>query len=207
MTATAIGSYATTSALKAMIGTTDSDDDAVLGLICDRVNAYIEFTTKRVIAPVSSATFLLDGDGLSSLYFPRGIRAITALSVASATGGTRDLLAATDYYLRPLAQDRIPGWPAMYVVLSDKVTGSHSVFGKGRETVSMTATTGWAAIPDEITELALAIAQRAWNNRAAGLQDQPAFDEHGRPVIARFISGRDKETLASYTAHRPQVIG
>lgn len=206
MTATAIGSYATTALLKGMIGTTDSDDDATLGLICDRVNAYIEFVTKRPICPVTTATYLLDGDGLTHLYFPRGLRSVTELAIGDFTGDTLDVLDPGDYFVRPLAQDRATGWPALWVVLNDRPIGLHRFFAKGRSTVSITATTGWAAIPDEITELALAVAQRAWNNKAAGLQDQPAFDEHGRPVIARFISGRDKETLAGYTIRRKQVL-
>jgi hypothetical protein len=205
--ATSIGAYATTTLLKAMIGTTDSDDDPVLTQICDRVNAYIEFATKRVLAPIASATYLVDGTGLTHLYFSPGIRAITELKIGDFTGDTLDTIASGDYFLRPLAQDRVPGWPAMYVELSDRPAGLHRVFHKGRQTVSLTATTGWPAIPDEITELALAVAQRAWNNKAAGLQDQPAFDEHGRPVIARFISGRDKETLKAYTVKQPAVQG
>jgi len=76
MTATAIGSYATTAALKSLIGTTDSNDDTLIGLICDRVNSYIEDVTGRVMAPIASAIYLLDGDGTDRLYFPRGIRAM-----------------------------------------------------------------------------------------------------------------------------------
>jgi hypothetical protein len=200
--ATAIGAYATTSSLKALIGTTDSNDDTLLGLICDRTNALIEERTGRVIAPVSSATFLLDGDGSDRLYFPRGIRAITSLGVATrsqpSTGGTYTTQTSTNYDIRPLAQDRQQGWPAFWVCLLDTSTQSR-YFPKGYNTVTMTATTGWAAIPDEITDLALQVAQRAWNARQQGFQDVAGVDEMGRPVVARFLSGRDRVTLDQYT--------
>jgi len=209
VTATAIGAYATTSLLKAMIGTTDSDDDATVGLVCDRVNAYIESTTGRVIAPISSATYLLDGSGLTHLYFPKGIRAVTALSIGDTTGDTLDAVNASDILLRPLVQDRDNGWPAMYLYLSDVPvsTVARKRFPKGRANVSMTCTAGWAAIPDEITDVALAIAQRAWNNLKSGLQDAQGLDEQGRPVVARYVSGRDREVLRRYTLREPQVFG
>ena len=103
MTATAIGSYATTAALKSLIGTTDSNDDTLIGLICDRVNSYIEDVTGRVIAPIASAIYLLDGDGTDRLYFPRGIRAITLLEIAEYTGGSygRPRTSASTDGLRP----------------------------------------------------------------------------------------------------------
>src|SRR3954469_5452836 len=113
--ATAIGAYATTAALKALIGTTDSDDDAVLALLCDRVNAYIEQVTGRVLAPVTSAVFLLDGDGTNRLYFPRGIRAVSLLEIADVTDGSYNTETSTNYRLRPPDHERKPGWPATWL--------------------------------------------------------------------------------------------
>src|SRR4051812_23476236 len=106
---TAIGAYATTAALKARANIGDTTDDTVLGTICDQVNQYIETKTRRVLAPVGSATFLLDGNGQDCFEFARGIRAITDLSVGDVTGGTRITLASTEYFLRPAAHDRLPG--------------------------------------------------------------------------------------------------
>lgn len=197
--ATAVGSYATTSALKALIGKTDSDDDTIIGLICDRVNGYIESPggTGRVIAPVSSAAYLLDGDGSDRLYFPRGIRAITLLEIANYTGGTYATELATNYVLRPPAHERSVGWPATWLHLTNAST-QHRVFPPGYDTVRMTATTGFAAIPDEITNLALIVAQRAWNARESGYQNVDGVDEQGRPIVARFFELPEYSVLQGY---------
>ena len=108
MTATAIGSYATTAALKTLIGTTDSNDDTLIGLICDRVNMYIESETRRVLAPIASTTYLYDGDGSSVLFLPLpvdkapigGIRAITLVEFRDYTGDTFSTVTSGDYFLR-----------------------------------------------------------------------------------------------------------
>ena len=160
MTATAVGAYATASLLQGLIGgdqTFDAADTTLMGLLCDRVNAYIEDVTGRVLAPVASATFLLDGTGSDRLYFPRGIRAVSQLQIADATGGSYTTETSTNYFLRPAAHERVPGWPATWLILSNMST-QHRRFPMGYDTVRMTATTGWAAIPDEVINLALVVA-------------------------------------------------
>jgi hypothetical protein len=194
---TAIGAYATTSSLKQLIGKTDSNDDTLIGLICDRVNAEIERITQRVVAPVSSATFTLDGDGSDRFFFPRGVRAITALEYASSTGGSYTAWTTTHYVVRPVDHERTPGFPGFWVVLTD--IASPRRFPVGYGTVRMTATTGWAAIPDDVTQLALVIGQRVWNARQAGQQQLMATDEMGRPYIAQFFDSRDRWTLKQYS--------
>src|SRR3990167_8004386 len=197
MTATAIGSYATTAALKSLIGTTDSNDDTLIGLICDRVNSYIEDVTGRVMAPIASAIYLLDGDGTDRLYFPRGIRAISLLEIADYTGDSYTTETATNYLIRPPAHERLNGWPATWLHLSNRST-QHKVFPIGYDTARMTATTGFAAIPDDITNLALIVAQRAWNGRQSGYQNIEGTDEQGRPFIARFFQLPNYQTLLRY---------
>lgn len=212
MTATAIGSYATTASLKAMIGTTDSDDDAVLGLICDRVNQYIESYTRSVLAPISSTTYLYDGDGSSRIYLPfpvdkapiGGLRAVTQVEIAPYTGATFDVGTLGDFLLR--GKKSMTG-PYQWLQFSDRPLGTYTSYRAGLQNIRVTGTAGWAAIPDDIIEVALAIAQRAWNNRQSGLQDAQGLDENGRPVVARFLSGRDFETLNRYKAQYPAVIG
>lgn len=205
---TAIGAYATTSALKARLfaaGVTDTADDTLMGTICDQVNGYIESPSGagRVLAPVSSATYLIDGDGTNTVYFPNGIRAVTALSVADYTGGTKAAITEnTDWFLRPLSQDRQPGWPAMWIILAD-VGGSRPVFPAGYSTISMTATTGWAAIPDEITNVALTLAVRMWHGRQSGQAEIIGNDENGSPVVSRFLSTTDRMILKQFRRITP----
>lgn len=200
---TATGAYATAALLKARAAIGDTVDDTELGKVCDQVNQYIETFTGRVLAPVASATYLIDIEApCRRFHFPRGIRAISALSVGDGTGETRTALAATDYFARPLAQDRRPGWPATWVYLSDVAT-ARTYFPRGFEVVSMTATTGWDAIPDDIIEVALVAATRAWHGVNTGQAEIVGTDEMGRPLVSRFFSARDLATLRTYAVDVP----
>lgn len=208
MTATAIGAYATATLLKGRTGITDTTDDTVLGAICDQVNQYIETKTRRVLAPISSATYLYDGDGSRSLYLPfpadtppiGGIRAITLCEIALYTSAAYTTLASTQYFLRQRVG--MTG-PFEKLLFTDYPTGLTASFPKGYATVRITATAGWAAIPDDITELALVAATRAWHAVQAGQADIIGTDEMGRPLVSRFFSARDLETLATYSVDIP----
>lgn len=203
MTATAIGAYATAALLKTSLGVTDSTDDTALGLVCDRINAYVELFTGRVLAPIASAAIKLDGDGSRELRYPKGIRAVTLLEIADYTGAAYQTIAAGDYFLRPGPAGLRPGWPYTRIMLSDHPAGSHTRFSAGLDTVRMTATTGWTAIPDDVTELAITAATRAWHSAQAGQSDIVGTDEMGRPLVSRFFSARDLGTLRTYSVDIP----
>lgn len=203
MPATAIGAYATLAGVHGRLGFPETTDDAEITKICDQVNGYIESAPVcgRVLAPISSATYLIDGDGTDRIFFRNGIRTVSAISVGDYTGSARTALASTDYFLRPSAFDLPNGWPATYLVLSD--LGSRRSFPRGFETVSVTATTGWAAIPDEITDIALTAAVKAWHATQSGQVDIAGTDAMGAPVISRFFSLKDKEVLRAYSVNLP----
>jgi hypothetical protein len=205
---TAIGAYATAAALKARAGITDTTDDTLLGTICDQVNQYIESKTHRVLAPISSATYLYDGDGSRCLSLPRpavgppigGIRAVTSLEIAQYTSAAYVTIDASQYFLRSMV-----GMTGPYeeLLFTDYPTGMYAAFPRGLSTVRLTGTAGWAAIPDDITELALVAAIRAWTARQAGQSDIVGTDEFGRPLISRFFSTRDMGTLYAYSTDIP----
>jgi len=196
---TAVGAYATTAAVKARLGISDATDDALIATFCDQVNQFIESPqgTGRILAPIGSTTYLLDGDGSSELYFARGIRAVSALAVGDYTGDTRDPISPGEYFLRPLEQDRDPGWPPMWLMLSDRAT-SRRRFPVGFETVSLTCTAGWAAIPDDITDVALTTVVRMWHARQSGQVDVVGNDETGEPIVSRNIAPSHWKTLKAY---------
>lgn len=239
MTATAIGSYATQAALAAQIGngqTYAGADVTLQGLICDRVNQYLESQMGQVVAPISSATYLYDVPphnvgptyrwfsstaispsfvaGPTHLFLPEpqgsavpgigGIRSATLVEVAPFSGGTYVTLDSRDYFLRGNAG--MTG-PFRWLVFSDHPVGSYRAWPEGYATVRVTGTAGWAAIPDDLTMLALGVAQRAWNARQAGYQNVEGVDEQGRPVVARFFQLPDFQTLKGYTLKRQQVLG
>lgn len=208
MTASAVGAYATASALKQVAGITDTTDDTLLGLVCDRVNQYIETTCRQVIAPITSAAYLYDGNGLSRIFLPTpvsasylgigGARAVTLVEFAPYSNGTFATVASTDYVLRQ--RFNVSG-PYRWLHMSDQAVGTYHDFPEGQANIRVTMTAGWNAIPDDITETALSIALHAWNARQAGYID--ATDLTGVPPIARYVSGRDRETLKRYTLRPP----
>jgi hypothetical protein len=203
--ATAIGTYATLAAVKTRLGITNSTDDALLSTLCDQINQHIETVVGRVLAPVASAIYLFDGDGSRVLRVTAGIRAVTLLEIAPETGAAYVTIAAGEYFLRPLAQERQLGWPATKIVMSDRPSAgtAYSYFPRGLSTARVTMTTGWAVIPDDVAELAITATVRAWTARMAGQADVIGTDEYGKPIISRYLSGRDRDTLRDYSRELP----
>jgi hypothetical protein len=204
--ATAIGAYATASLVKARLfaaGVTDTADDTLIGTICDQVNQFIEGPAgaQRVLAPITSAIYLFDGDNSNYLIYPPGIRAVSLLEIADYTGGAFTTVTSTEYFLRPLAQDRdSPQHPATQVWLGDQ--GTYRYFRLGWANVRITMTTGWAAIPDDITDVALTTAVRAWHARQSGQADIIGNDDTGAPLVSRYVAPHHRGILAAY---RPLV--
>lgn len=213
MVATAIGSYATTAALKALIGTTDSDDDSLLGTICDRVNQHIETETRQPICPIGSRTYLYDipdttrrGLGTSRIFAPMpvdaptkgigGLRAVTLVEYGGYSGATYSTLASTDYFLRE--RKGVIG-PYQWLCFSDRPLGSYSSFATGRATIRVTGTAGWDAIPDDLTQVALLIAQKMWNARAVGREPT----EDGLPPVAAMTTNLERGTMWNYRLRMP----
>ena len=205
--ATAIGAYATTALVKARLlaaGVTDTTDDTLIGTIVDQTNQWIEGPAGvgKVLAPVSSAAYLFDGDGSNCLVYLPGIRAISLLEMADYTGGTFATVASTEYFLRPLAQDRgSPQHPASQIWLGDR--GTYRYFRLGFANVRVTMTTGWAAIPDDIIDVALTTAVRAWHARQSGQADIIGNDETGAPLVSRYVAPHHRGIIQSYRSLVP----
>lgn len=211
----AIGSYATIANVKKRLASSDSysaDDDAVLTSLCDAINGWIELKSLRVLAPVDSTTYLFDaGDWTengSVLNIPAGIRAVASLKLAPATGQPLVLVPAVEYLLLPRTQHRQPGYPATRLLLhnaggSASVSRAYSGYG----IAELVGDFGWAAIPPEIRELAETAVVRAWHGRQAGQSDIVGSDENGAPIVSRFISSKDRETLKAYHPYGGVMIG
>ena len=202
--ATAVGTYATLAdtKLRLGLGTATTTDDTLLQDLCDQVNGWIEATTGRVVAPYAG-TYTFDGyEALDDVTFPvrMGIVALSSLEIAQQTGGTFSTIPATDYFLNPPSASREPGWPAFRLLLSDVPSGSnpYPYFPAGYQNVRMAGTFGWSAIPDELIDVALTTTVRAWHARQAGQADIVGTDEYGRPLVSRYVSGRDKATVTRF---------
>ena len=201
--ATAIGAYATSAAVKTRMKRTDTADDTFIQTLCDQINGWIEspFGAGRPIAPYT-ATYTFDGSdwrfGGTVLVVKRGIRTVTTLKLASATGESYTTIASTDFYLRPPTQDRTNGAPATRIHISDVPAGGFTNAELGFDTAEVAGDYGWDAIPDELKDVAETAVVRAFSARAGGQSDLIGNDETGQPLVSRFLSGDHRRTIESY---------
>lgn len=209
---TAIGDYATVVNVKKRLASTDSysaDDDAVLLSLCSGINAWIESPAgaDRVLAPIASATYTFDRSAWSNngtvLWFRNGIRAVTSLRISAGTGLALQTVPASEYLVLPRSQDRSSGWPGTRIVLHNGGgTSPFSEVSAGHGTSELVMTTGFDAKPDDIIELAETAVVRAWHGRQAGQADIIGSDEEGAPIVSRYVSAKDRETLNAYRWRR-----
>ena len=157
--------------------------------------------TVALVSTPQTALYYFDGDGGRVLWFD--VRSVSELAIATMTGGSYTVIPATDYFLRPLPQDRSAGWPATRIELSDWPTGSAWYFWPGYNTVRVKAVIGWPAIPDDIAGVALTTVVRAWHARQSGQTDIVGTDETGAPIVSRYIPAADWATLKAYRVAPP----
>jgi hypothetical protein len=155
--------------------------------------------TVALVSTPQTALYYFDGDGGRTLYVDH--RGIAELAIATQTGGSYTVLAATDYFSRPLPQSRDPGWPATRIELSD--VGSYWYFPVGYSTVRAKLVLGWPAIPDDIIAVAEVAVVRAWHARQSGQTDIVGTDETGAPIVSRYIPAADWMTLKAYRVAPP----
>jgi hypothetical protein len=104
------------------------------------------------------------------------------------TGGTLTAATLGDFVLRPRASELRTGQPYTRVEIVDT---SSSRFWAGYDTVELTGTFGYAAVPDVPARVAEMLCSRMYQYRSSG-GDLPM------PSASKFVYADDKETLASY---------
>lgn len=209
--ATALGSYATVALFKerADVNTDhswSSPEDTLLGKLADGVNQWIETYTGRVLSPITYTNVTFDGYDFpygsvvrngKGLKIRDGIRSVSSLETATATGEDYTALATTDYVLWPSEQLRRPNLPAREIHLSN--VGTLSCFPRGYATIRLTGAGGPATCPDDVREVALTIMQRAWKARQSGQTDEvQTLNPDGSVEVSRFVAWEDKRTLRKY---------
>jgi len=185
--------------LDKLVTDTSADEllDDYIADITDFIRGYVGF---EFLDSATTYTF----DGYSSvarsrcLPIPGGVRTISLLEVAANTGASFVSLASTDFFLRPLAQDRTPGWPATEVWLSD-LGGTYPYFPPGYANVRATGTFGFGSVPARVEGVARRTVVRAYAARQAGQNDLiGSGGEGGIPQVSTFMSKRDREVLDGF---------
>lgn len=210
----AIGTYATVANVKKRLASSDSyssDDDAVLATLCAGINGWIELKAQRVLGPIEDATYVFDASDWTEdgtvLPIRHGIRSVTSLKLATASGATLQLVPADEYELLPRSQNRQFGYPATRLHLHNE--GGTSPIARvyaGRGVTELIGDFGWETVPSEIQELAETAVVRAWHGRQAGQSDIIGSDETGEPIVSRFVSARDREILKAYHPYGGAMI-
>lgn len=196
--ATALGLYVTLPQLRDRLGlSADITRDALLSAIVDETNQWIESYAGRVLGPVASAVYTFDGGGRQTpdrytLDVSRlGVRAVSLLETATTTGGAYTAVAAANIHIRP--QNRFNGEPGTRIELYPE-----GIFYDGYDTIRVTMTAGFEAVPDDVRGVGIAIATRAWQGRQSGQFDVVGNDETGSPIVTRVVAPEFKRTLDRY---------
>lgn len=157
----------TLATVKARLAISDGGDDALLAELISEASDWIQLYTGRQFTPTST-TYVVDTSAGPRIQVRRGIRAVTALSIASTdqpdTGGTYSAIAASLIALRPSPLQRRDGWPATSILLLG-ATGPLSTAVNG---ASITGDFGWAAIPPAIAAVAIQMVLIGYQVRKRG---------------------------------------
>jgi hypothetical protein len=192
--------YCSLADIKDALDITDALSDEKLLSLIDRTAGFIETKTRRRLYPDPVTTYTFDGFSAIAngrcLLVPNGVRSLSNFAMATVTGGTPVAVTAADLVLRPLLQDRSPGWPATQIWLTD--IASVPYFYPGYGNIVAAGTFGWEAVPREIEAIAIRLVVSAWRGRGAGGGDTFTIGVEGERTFERMLSYQDKLTLQSY---------
>lgn len=150
------------------IATADTTDDVYLGTLITDLSDWIQEYTGRTLTPVAGAAYVVDTAAGSVIPFPRGVRAVTSLQVASSdqpdTGGTYSAVAAADILVRPSSAYRKPGWPGTEIW----IRGQYARLAQVVNGASIVLDEGWAATPPEVQRVVDDAVAAAYQARKAG---------------------------------------
>lgn len=199
--------YTGGTAIKTRLGITDTVDDDLITSYATAVNEWIETYAERQLGPTQGGTATFDGfndvsDDGRTLYVPQGIRTVTSLTVAPATGATGVAATAGDLVILPRSHNRTPDWPGWEIRIIDSPTGAVTYFPAGYGNIVLIGDFGWSAIPAKVAEIATTIAVRIWHARKSGQTDIVGSDETGAPVVTRYVSSEDKAYLRLFKRNR-----
>jgi len=202
--------YATLGGVKRKLSITDTVDDTVLADIIADVNQDVEDMTGRQVGPATVSGELLDGhdaleDGRCLLY-PKGIRTVTTLEVASGTNEAFSSVPAADIFLQPPAHLRQPDWPAFEIWMTDvpSATNTLPVFLPGYRNIRLTATVGWVAIPSTLTSAAETTAVRTFLSNRSGSTE--GSDEIGVRNYRALWRGQDLQTVQRFALKSVEIV-
>lgn len=189
-------------------GVTDTSEDPLLTELIEQATDYIQGETRCHFVETDGQTYVVDTAAGSVIRVPRGVRAITALGIASSdqpdTGGTYTAVTLADVLLRPMPIERRQGWPAFSILLKGSSVGRLGPFLNGAQ---LTGNFGFGnsvtTVPPLVQAIALDAVAAAYASRAAGDSGVAGPDASPIAVWARmFAPGTvQRSILDEYAAH------
>lgn len=144
-----------------------------------------------------------DADG-RLLLEPRGVVYLKGLEIAPYTRGAYAAIPLTDVWLRPVASDRDPGWPATELLMTDIPSpgNPYPAFLPGYANIRLWGQLGWPAIPTDIAGVAERAVVGLWQMRAGGGAYSAGVGASGQQQIPHLLSLTDWITVRRYRAPR-----
>lgn len=136
-----------------------------------------------------------------TLLVPTGIVSLTSVEVTTYTGGPWYLIPASDWFLRPSARELDPGWPFMWVEMTNIPSAGNTtpMFYPGRDTVRLRGQMGFPAIPDEIVTVAEILVTNLYRTKGgAGANDQVSIGIEGERLLAETLASEEARVLALF---------
>lgn len=137
-----------------------------------------------------------------------GLVSATSLEVAFYTGGTFNLIPATDWFLRPLPIERENGWPATELWMTDIPSSNNPcpTFTRGLGNIRLGGTPGWPETPDEIVALAEKKVVAAYRARGSGGAGSVTIGTDGQRTIEMELTTAEWRLLESYSAKEAVIV-
>lgn len=186
--------YISAANFKTRFGITVSSDDTRIAAHVTAASRQVDGICGRQFGPGSSATryFRPDGYGLVRID---DCNTITDVSIDGGDDGTYSttLTANTDYVTHPtngVGPNGIAGWPVTQL----EATGRSYWFPARNfrpNSVSVTATWGWEAIPDAVIEATYLLAHRLYFERDVPSGNTPGSLEFGGAPLRRPWTAQD----------------
>lgn len=193
---------ATLADIKTSLKISNVTDDAFLTDLLEDVSDWIQEYTGRKLVPEPAATYIVDTAWGSEIFVRRGIRAVTALGIATSTqpdtGGTYTAVTLTDVLIRPSSIERKPGWPGTSILLA----GSSARLRDCLNGATITGDFGFAATPGAIQRVTIDAVKAAFVDRRAGGSGVVGADESASyPWASYFAWGSpQRQTLMRFRA-------
>lgn len=188
--------------LKDSAQVTSGDYNTIIDTLITRVSKFIDSETQRPhgFGVTASLAKTFDGDGGTRLHVPDLVTLTQVRVKLDGTSGTTWTTGTIgEFFLRPKSWTA-QGWPALWVDISDQASGSVTYFPKGYDTVELTGTWGWAAVPKDIEQVCVNLTVRLFRARGTGMSDQVgvSLDPTDQITISKLVTPTDWRVLNHY---------